>query len=247
MVKGLFTSAEGMIPLMAKQDQIANNLANITTTGYKKSKLVVKTFNEFLTNDLNQPFVNNRIAVDDVVVDYTQGPLKQTDVPLDVAIEGEGFFMVETPQGRRYTRNGNFSIDRNKNLVTSNGYPVVGSIINGKENIIKIDGGNVSVLSDGTVTVDGEKRGKLKIVTFDKPYSLDSEGNSLYKPRTFNMNVYESSEFQLHQGFLETSNADPVQSMVEMISAFRNYEANQRAIWAQNETLGKAVNEVGKI
>ncbi len=247
MIKGLYTSAEGMIPLMAKQDQISNNLANINTTGYKKSSLVTRSFREFLKNDIEQPFVNEGTVIDEVAIDFSQGGLKQTGVPLDVAIEGEGFFTVDTPQGRRYTRNGNFSIDSDKRLVTSKGFPVIATMGDGTESIVKADGDNFSILGDGTVVVDGDNVGKLKMATFDKPYKLLREGGSLYKTSNPDALVYESNDFKLQQGFLETSNADPIRSMVDMISVFRTYEANQKAIHAQDETLGKAVNEVGRL
>jgi flagellar basal-body rod protein FlgF len=247
MVKGLYTSSEGMIPLMAKQDQIANNLANINTVAYKKSKLLVKSFTQFLQNDLKQPFVNDKIAIDQVVIDFQQGPMKQTDNPLDVAIEGEGFFCVETPGGIRYTRDGNCSINRDGELVTAAGYPLLGKTGQGDQRHIKVEGNNINILADGTVSVDGEEAGVLRLVNFSKPYALEKQGDSLYRIATAGVTAFDASGCKLQQGFLEISNAEPVESMVEMIAAFRNYEANEKSIWAQNETLGKAVNEVGRL
>jgi len=236
-----------MIPLMAKQDQIANNLANIATTGYKKSHLITKTFTEFLSDDLRQPFVNDRIMIDEVRIDFEQGSFNQTDNPLDLAIEGDGFFLVESENGRRFTRNGNFSIDRNGRLVTSTGNIVIGRNRQGIEGPIQIEGKKVNILQDGTVLSGDEELGRLRIVTLAKPYALNREGDSLFVLSRLDTAVFDASDFQVRQGFLETSNASPVESMVEMISTFRNYEANQKAIWAQNETLGKAVNEIGRL
>lgn len=246
MVKGLFTSTEGMLALMAKQDQIANNLANINTSGYKNSKLLTKSFSSYMQNDERQPFVDNRQMLHEVYVDYSQGPLNQTDNPLDAAIEGEGFFVVETPHGRRYTRNGNFSIDRDGYLVTSTGNKVIAQTIEGKDKLLKLEGKSINVQSDGTVAVDGIEKGRLRVVTFPKPFPLAREGEALYKLDRTDVKPVDVDDFEIHQGFLEVSNADPVQSMVEMISSFRHYEANQKSIHAQDETLKKAVNEIGK-
>lgn len=247
MVKGLYTSSEGMIPLMARQDQISNNLANILTTGYKKSKLLTKTFTEFLANDQRQPFVNDKITIDEVRIDFEQGAFKQTDNPLDMALEGDGFFMVETENGRRFTRNGNFSIDRSGNLVTSTGNLVIGRTKQGIEGPIQVEGKKPTILSDGTVMSGRDELGKLRIVTFAKPYPLDKQGDSLFVATRPDTPVFDANDCRVRQGFLEGSNADPIESMVEMITVFRNYEANQKAIWAQDETLGKAVNEVGRL
>jgi flagellar basal-body rod protein FlgG len=133
-------------------------------------------------------------------------------------------------------------------LVTNQGYPVLVKNGQGDVTTLKVAANNrMSIQSDGTISAEGEILGQLKIVNFNKPYPLDPQGNSLFKLHQAQAPVFEAADYKIHQGFLEMSNADPIESMVEMLSVFRNYEANQKSIWAQNESLGKAVNEVGRL
>ncbi len=111
MIQGIYTASQGMTSLADKQDQIANNLANIQTTGFKQSSLFTKTFQKYLANDQQQPFVNSEIQPDEVYVDYSEGNMIKTGSPMDVFIKGSGFLTVMTPDGMRYTRNGNLSLN----------------------------------------------------------------------------------------------------------------------------------------
>jgi flagellar basal-body rod protein FlgF len=243
MIQGIYTATMGMTPLMDKQDQIANNLANINTTGFKQSGLFMKSYQKFLENDSLQPFVNSEVKSDEVYLDYSEGPLKVTNIPLDMAIKGTGFFTVMTPDGVQYTRNGNFSIDSEGLLVTSDGSKVMT-----KDGYIKVDDRYpVTVTDKGEIVQDGKIMGVLKVVDFAKPYRLQRCGESRFRPVLPDNPEVSSQGYVVRQGYLEGSNVSVIKNMVAMISAYRNFEADQRAVLAQDQTLEKAVNIVGKV
>ena len=243
MIQGLYTATMGMTPLLQKQDQIANNLANINTTGYKSSGLFMKTYQKYLANDLQQPFANREIKADEVYIDYSEGPMRQTKNPLDLFIKGSGFFTVMTSEGVQYTRNGNFSLSPEGLLITSDGSKVMGT-----DGYIRVERDiPVSISDKGEVIQRGERKGVLKIADFQKPYKMHRCGASRFRPLLPENPELQSPGFAIRQGYLEGSNVDIIKNMVEMISAYRNFEADQKALHAQDETLDKAVNQVGRL
>jgi flagellar basal-body rod protein FlgF len=243
MIQGIYIASMGMTPLMDKQDQIANNLANINTTGFKQSGLFLKSYQKYLANDLQEPNVNREIKADEVYIDYSEGPMKQTNGPLDVCIKGSGFFSVMSGQGVQYTRNGNFSLDAEGYLVTSDGSKVVG-----KDGYIRVEPEfPVSINEKGEVTQNGQIQATLKIVDFDKPYKMLRCGESRLKPEQPVDSERISDGYVVKQGYLEAANVNVISNMVQMISAYRNFEADQRALLAQDQTLEKAVNMVGRM
>jgi flagellar basal-body rod protein FlgF len=243
MIQGLYIASMGMTPLMEKQDQIANNLANVQTTGYKQSGTFIKTFQKFLANDQREPFVNNEIKTDETYIDYSAGIMRKTDGPLDVFVQGSGFITAMTNSGMRYTRNGNLSLDSEGFVVTSDGSKVLG-----KEGYIKLDKRyQIKITESGEFFQEGMSKGSLRISEFPKPYKLAREGNGYFRPVALDAPVGDSTNFAVKQGFLETSNVDTIHNMVSMIASYRNYEADSKALQAQDETLDKAVNQVGKL
>ena len=244
MIQGIYTASMGMSPLLDKQDQIANNLANINTTGFKQSGLFLKAYEKYLANDLRQPFANREIKADEVYIDYSEGAMRQTKQPLDFCIKGSGFFTAMTAEGVRYTRNGNFSLDAEGLLITNDGSKVMSK-----------DGGYIRLEKDQPVTMNDQgevfqgpdSKGFLKITDFQKPYSLLRCGNSMFRPQLPDSPEVNSTGFQINQGYLEYSNVDIIRNMVQMISTYRNFEADQKAVQAQDETLEKSVNMVGKL
>jgi flagellar basal-body rod protein FlgG len=243
MIQGIYTASMGMNPLLQKQDQIANNLANVNTTGFKQSNLFAKTYQKYLANDQRQPFATIEMKTDEVFIDYSEGEMRQTSSPLDLAIHGSGFFTVMTPDGVRYTRNGNLSINTEGLIVTSDGSKVMGN-----DGFIRVERDQPITITDkGEVLQKNETRGFLKIVDFKKPYSMVRSGDSRFRPLNPETPILPSPGFAVHQGFLEGSNVSVVKNMVEMIAAHRNFEADQKALHAQDETLEKAVNQVGKV
>jgi flagellar basal-body rod protein FlgG len=243
MIQGIYTASQAMTPLMAKQDLIANNLANANTTGFKQSGLFVQAYQKYLTNDLRQPFVNSEIRADEVYIDYSQGNLIKTGNSFDCSIQGSGFFAVMTDNGVRYTRNGNFSIGPDGLIVTNGGDKLMS-----KEGFIRLeDTGAVTVLEDGTVLQGNRPKGTIKIVDFEKPYRMRREGDSYFVPILPDNPVVESPGYVVKQGYLEGSNTNTIRNMVQMIDAYRTYEASQKALQAQDDTLNISVNQVGRI
>lgn len=183
------------------------------------------------------------IYVNEVTTDFSQGALNPTGNDFDIALQGKGFFSIETPEGTRYTRDGQFTKNAEGFLVTKEGYKVLGE--NGP---IKVDGKSVAISEKGEVIVDKNKIDTLKVVDF-KDYSLlQKQGDGLIKPsidETPEMFVQPTATVQ--QGFIEGSNVNSVREMVEMMTVLRSYEASQRMIKAHDDLLGKSVNEIAKV
>jgi flagellar basal-body rod protein FlgG len=244
MVQGLYLGAQGMTCLVQKQEQISNNLANINTTGYKQSGLFLQSYEKYLANDKQEPFVNSEIKSDEVYIDFKEGPMRQTGGNLDCMISGSGFFNIMTPQGVRYSRNGSFSLDKDGYMVTNDGNKVIG-----KDGYIRLEktAAGIVITEEGEVYQEDQLMGKIKISDFPKPYKMSREGNSCFRPLLPENPEVPSPGFAVHQGFLEASNINVIHNMVQMISAARNYEADQKAIQAQSDTLEKSVNMVGRL
>jgi flagellar basal-body rod protein FlgF len=241
MIKGLYTTASGMIPRILKQEIFANNMANANTVGYKKDGAFLHQLEDAKKNlitdaDWEIPMI------DGVFIDYSQGFARKTEQPLDVAIEGDGFFTVMTPQGERYTRAGEFTLSPERTLLDKNGFQVMGD---GGQ--IVINGDSISISSDGSISADGAVVGKLKIVDFAKPYQLSKADDGYLMPSEPGVQPTTSAKYELRQGYVEESNVNIVEQMVDMLVSFRAYEAGQKAIHAQDETLDKAVNQVGRV
>ena len=259
MIKGLYTSAAGMLPLDYRQDLTANNLSNTNTSGYKQDRAFV---HELLSADLYlnkngiastgepprminisppafEASVGNSSQVVVYQTDFSPGTMEVTGNDLNMAIDGPGFFTVNTPQGQRFTRNGYFSVNATGSLVTGDGFPVLGNA-----GPINVQGGKINVLQNGDVLVDGVQRGTLRIRDFPKPYQLTKEGNSLFAAQGAGQ---VARDFKVRQGVLENANANPIDQMVRMIEISRMFELNQRAIRLQDETLQQAVTQVGRV
>jgi flagellar basal-body rod protein FlgF len=246
MIKGLYTSALGLSVLNKQQEITANNLANAQTAGYKKDVLVAESFPEMLIHRLNAPEdygkvppevgqVSLGVKINDVFTDHSAGVRRTSENPLALALE-EGYFTINTPQGERYTRKGDFALDDQGRLVTSEGYAVLG-----EKGEIVVSGPDVHVDSQGRIYSGGAEIDRLKIVNFST--SLIKEGFSLFR----GVSPQEVANPQVVQGAVEESNVEPVSEMVNMITTLRAYEANQKVIQAIDTTLDKAVNEVGRL
>ncbi len=243
MISSLKQSVQGMTLQMQRQDQIANNLANVNTTGYKKSNIFASSIERYLTNDKDQVSTIRTIKADEVYTDFSEGTLKSTGNELDVALRGTGFFSVMTPNGIRYTRDGSFSLDQQGYLTTSTGDRVFGD-----DGFIRAnkEGSKIAFLDNGSVIQDGVEIDKLRISDFNKPYKLLKTGGNYLRPEMPNNPVRVSAGFAVKQGYIEGSNVDSVEEMVSMISSHRTYESIANAMKTQDETLGKTVN-VGRV
>jgi flagellar basal-body rod protein FlgG len=241
MIKGLYTTASGMIPRILKQEIFANNMANANTVGFKKDGAFLHQLEDAKKNIITDSDWEIPM-IDGIFTDYSQGFARKTEQPLDVAIEGDGFFAVMTTQGERYTRAGEFTLSPERTLLDKNGHQVMGD-----GGPIVINGDNVTISSDGSISADGATVGKLKIVDFPQPYNLSKVDDGYLMPTEPGTQPGASAKFQLRQGYVEESNVNIVEQMVDMLVSFRAYEAGQKAIHAQDETLEKAVNQVGRL
>jgi flagellar basal-body rod protein FlgF len=230
MDRGLYLAASGMLAEQARQDQIANDLANASTAGYKGDRTTQQSFGQLLlTNSVTGQTIGSQstaVQVTAKVTDWTPEPLKDTGEPLDFGIVGDGFFAVQTAQGARYTRNGQFNADNQGRLVTLTGDPVLGR-----------NNQPIPVGADGRV----DPR-QLNVVLLNNP----AKGGDNYVTGTPGA-VAGQLPGQVRASALEGSGADPTQSMVDMIESMRTYESGQKVIQAIDETLGKAASSVGTV
>ncbi|MEE8434627.1 MAG: flagellar hook-basal body protein, partial [bacterium] len=177
------------------------------------------------------------VSVADMGKNLSQGRVKRTGEPLDMAlVNPEGYFTISTPQGERFTRAGNFHLNQDKQLVTAEGFPVTG-----KDGPIIVQGGKLEVSGDGTVLVDGQRVGGMKIVTFPFPDRLQKLGGSLMAPVDVENNPRILEDVSLVQGSLESSNVDSFKEMVRMIQANRAYASMQRALTSADDMNQKAI------
>ena len=256
MVRGLYTSALGMTTQMKKMDVVTNNIANAATSGFKKDVVVTQTFTDELMSRLNDPDkilspkapkVGNLamgLAVDNVFTDFTTGTLRLTSGDLDIALNGSGFIAVSTTDANgnvteKYTRDGSLTLTGNGTLVTGDGNPIVG-----ENGIIQIPNGMITINHDGSVYSGETFVDRIRLVDFENKESLRKYGDSLYEITQETVEIPFSGT--VIQGSLEDSNVNTVREMVDMITLSRNYETNQRAITAINETLARAVNDLGR-
>jgi flagellar basal-body rod protein FlgG len=244
MNSGMYSALSGNIAAMKRMDIISNNLANINTPGYKKDRM---SFEGLLTSSTSPPAVPPSKTADPVLqkenvyIDYSAGPVSQTGNTLDMAIDGDGFFTVSTPNGTAYTRQGNFRLTADGTLVTTDGFPVMGQ---GGE--IRINGSNVVIDSKGAITVDGTAAGVLNLVDFPKPYNLTKTASALFVPSDPQATP-QAAKSEIRQGQLEGANVDPVGEMVQMIETNRYFDACQRVILGYDGMASKAANDLGKL
>ncbi|MGL5254089.1 MAG: flagellar hook-basal body protein [Brevinema sp.] len=274
MVKGLYTGASGMIALQESMNSIANNLANINTDGYKRETVVMKSFPEMLARRVNDdgqvkfplgsfdkaPIagkLGTGVEFNEAYVRFEQGSVMETGSQFNFALENEGFFTVDTPQGLRYTRNGTFTINGDGFVVDNNGNYLMSTKgrINVARNNFKVDKYanitfNNAVAADQFTTTrqnewdDEQSGGKLLIVDFRHKRYLSREGHSFYAETEYSGSARPVNNPMVHQGWVEKSTVVPVEEMVRMIEVQRQYEANQKTMQTSDDLIGKAVNQV---
>lgn len=256
MIKSLWTAKTGLEAQQTKMDVIANNLANVSTNGFKKSRAV---FQDLLYQNMRQAGGRNDIqnvlpsglqigsGVRPVATErlHSQGGLEHTGNSKDLAIDGKGFFQILMPDGNyAYTRDGSFQVDQNGQLVTSGGYPIQPAVI------IPQDALSITVGKDGVVSVtqpgnnEATQVGQLTLSTFVNPAGLQSIGDNLYLETTASGMRNESTPGlngagRLDQAYVETSNVNVVEEMVNMIQTQRAYEINSKAVQTSDEMLAR--------
>ncbi len=266
MVKGLYTAYTGMIEEMRRMDVMTNNLANASTTGFKKEGTVNQSFDAQLALRIKDSSdilparklgdVSLGVKVGETYRDYTQGSFYVTDNPYDVALDGEGFFAIEfrSKNGEtsiKYTRDGAFTVDRNGYLMTKDGDYVLNAngarnTAGGQANYVRVDPNqDVTIDADGSVYQNNVRVSQIGIVDFADYNYLEKYGENLYD--VVPGGQLRESVARIEQGCLEMSNVNVVTEMVNMITITRAYEANQKIVTTIDETLDKAVNAVGQV
>jgi flagellar basal-body rod protein FlgG len=259
MLRALSTAATGMNAQQTKLDVTANNIANVSTVGFKKSRA---EFQDLMyqqsrapgaaTSNTSKAPVGLEVGLGVRTVDtqrmHSEGDLQQTGNPLDVAIQGAGFFPIKMPSGDlAYTRAGNFKTDQDGKLVNQDGYPI------GSDITIPPDAQTVTIGSDGTVSATVPKQaapvevGKIQLATFVNPAGLSSIGNNLYQETSASGTAVtgapgENGIGTMSQGTLELSNVKIVEEMVDLISGQRAYEVNTKVVHAADEMLQETAN-----
>lgn len=239
----IYKAASGALLMQQRLDILANNLANVSTVGYKadRPEFRIPDTQPVETTETNTPQLSPYSPPMTFHVDFSSGALLQTRNSLDVAIQGDGFFEIQTESGLQYTRKGNFSINDDGMLSTSDGLPVMGQ---GGE--ITIEAGRIDINPQGEVYVDGELLDTLKVVDFDKPYELKKTGSNQFVPINDTVTPRDGENYLISQGFVESSNVNAIRTMTEVIETMRVFETYQRVIRASDDATAKTVNDVGR-
>jgi len=256
MIKAMYTAAAGMTAQQTEVDVIANNLANVNTAGFKKS---MSHFEDLLYLTMTQPGAANNAGSGLSGVQlgsgarllatsktHSQGAIAQTGNDLDLAIQGAGFFEVEGPNGDRlYTRDGHFTQNANGDLVTANGFRLVPAIT------VPAEATRISVAKDGTVSYalndTNPQIGQVTLVRFVNPSGMSSEGGNMFRPTTSSgdpqtLTPGDNGAGEILQGFIERSNVDVANELIQLILAQRAFEVNSRAIKTSDEMLNTTNN-----
>jgi flagellar basal-body rod protein FlgF len=244
MDNALYVGLSRQMVLQREMDIISNNIANVDTIGFKVESLLEKTEPKAPAMTLGGPRPVKFVAADGVARDFGQGALRTTGAPLDIAIEGQGFFTVRTPQGDRYTRDGKFRTDDTGRLVTQSGQPVAD--VSGGEIVIDAEKGQVSIAADGTMTQGRDQVGKLGVVQFANPGALEKAGDNLYR-NTSNLTPTPAEKARLRQGMLEGSNVNSVLQITNMIEVSRAYESTARMMDSAADLSRRAVERMGRV
>jgi flagellar basal-body rod protein FlgG len=266
--KGIYTAVSGAMAQDARLDTIANNIANANTPAYKRD---AQLFREYLASYEKTPDVlevpkvpasiesfynmqgGDKSYVDNIgtYTDFSQGGIRQTGNPLDIAIEGKGFFEVLSPHGLRYSRAGNFSLDNEGRLVTKDGYPVLAAGAGGapENRVIRLNGpSRISISPTGEIMQNDQPLARISTVGVSNTDALQKVGLNLYKLRdTVPVTINPNPDVTLHSGAVETSNVNIVQEMTDMIGATRTFESLQKAIKAYDEMNDKLVNQIPRL
>ena len=227
MISGVYRLIDSSLVQKLRFNIISNNLANINTNAFKKD---IISFNQILTMKNSSK------------IDFTPGPLRYTGNRFDVALGAPGFFKIQTSRGIRYSRDGSFTLNVDRLLVTQNGDTVLGQ--NGP---IKIDGGNVSIDIDGQVVVENEPIDRILVMDFKQPRFLRKEGSSYYIYQGEEKDISTAENISVRQGYTEGSNVSPTEEMIKMIEAHRTFESVQKAIQYMDEITDKMVNDIGRL
>ncbi|MBI5426789.1 MAG: flagellar basal-body rod protein FlgF [Nitrospinae bacterium] len=261
MDEGIYIAAAGGIKQQRKLDLISNNLANLNNVGFKKDQAMFQALLTPFKEDLGfeasraatlPPTKSNEtvsyVGISGFSTDHSQGTLLNTQNPLDLALDGEGYFAIQTPAGIRYTRKGDFRLDAENRLVTQNGHPVLTE--KGGPLVLEISGKAVDIDANGTVTVgaglENTSLGKLRVVDFADKSKLMKEGDGLF--RAIDPKAEKPAQnASVRQGFLENSNVNSVGEMSKMVETLRTFEAYQKVIQSIDHINTESANTIGRV
>ena len=235
MQKGIYIALSGAVLNQKQMETVAQNIANVDTTGYKKDSL---TFQQYLIpQDVVNPDPDGRVmsALSSFNTDHSQGNFLKTENPLHVAVDGTGLIALE---GNLYTRRGDFTKDSNGYLVTSSGVKVLGA-----KGPIRLPDGTIAVSQSGEITVNGTPVDTMKVKDLAEATALSKVGESAFT----STQIGTQSKSLLKQGYLEKSNVDSMKEMVNMIQTLREFESYQKAIQTFDAAAGKVNNDIGRL
>lgn len=261
MHESIYIAASAGIKQARKMEMIAQNLANVNNTGYKKDALVFKEMmppfppdsgldagkNILLSPDKSNKNVSY-VGITDQYTDFSTGGIKKTGGVLDIALDGEGFFKVQTPDGPRYTRNGNFRLNTAKQLVNQNG----NQVLDRNDTPVVIDApGKISIDGEGSISVGNGLANttitNIKLVNFENKKFLEKVGDGLYRNKGLPEEELEAIDIKTRQGFLESSNVTSVEEMTEMVGTLRIFESYQKIIQSIDSMNDQSVNTIGRV
>jgi len=243
---GVYNALSGMGVQHARLNVLANNLANVSSSGYKSDQVVQKTFGEALI-EARGAYINRKniigatnmgCVISRTVTDHSQGQFVKTGALTDLALDGTGYYVVQKGDKRLYMRNSSFSINHEGNIVTSTGDYLLDE--SGKP--IYVGDGEFMVSYDGTVYINGEKRTQIMLVDFESSNVLQKQGHLYFAS---NSNPTKALGTKIRQGFIERANVDVAYEVTNMLSAARSYETSQKILKAHDELTEKAINQVG--
>lgn len=241
----LYVAMSRQAILRREMDVVANNIANVDTAGFKVESLISETEPKPLNGGKDSGPRNVQYVLDTGVArDFGQGAMTTTGAPLDVAIEGDGFFQINTAAGERYTRDGRFTVDPTGRLVTSKGQTVGGD--GGAEITIDPKKGPVSIARDGTISQGQERIGKLGVVRFASLAGLSKDGDGLYR-NDGNIPPAAAPDAVLHQGAFEGSNVNAVLQVTRMIEVSREYEKISKLMDQTAELDRQSIQRLGRL
>lgn len=242
MIGGIYTAASGMAYMIKKYEVLTNNLANIDTPGFKEDYLTSRNTNISFPLDANPIHLPKGIEPEHIITNHNQGKFIQTENGLDVSISGNGYFTLESPEGLRYTRAGNFTIDREGYLVNYSGYKILG-----EKGPVRVRDRMISIDSSGQIVDAGMIVDKLKIVDFQEKDKLIKEAGVVFQNGGSEVINLNNHDYEVLQGYLEKSNVNIIKTMTEIIEVMRTYESYQKTIQMMDESLHRLNNEVSKV
>jgi flagellar basal-body rod protein FlgF len=244
MDNAVFVGLSRQMILRREMEIIANNIANMDTAGFKVESMMQRTEPGAPAMTLGGPRPIKFVAADGVARDFGQGVLSRTGGTFDMAIEGQGFFQVQGPDGPRYTRDGRFTVDPTGRLVTAAGLPVLDD--GGGEIQIDMERGQVEIGPDGTMSQGDERVGKVGVYQFANAGALEKVGDNLYRNAS-NLAAEPALEARVRQGHIEGSNVRPVLEITRMVEVSRAYEQTAKMMDSESELSRRAVERLGKV